>query len=70
MRAIGPEVQGVTPAQDESLARDLDLEPSFDHVDQLLARMENLYSPPIGALNEPIAQAAQALLANPQRGGQ
>jgi NADH oxidase (H2O2-forming) len=28
-----------------------------------LATMENVYSPPIGALNEPIALAAQALLA-------
>src|SRR5262249_60402133 len=27
------------------------------------ATMENVYSPPIGALNEPIALAAQALLA-------
>jgi hypothetical protein len=26
--------------------------------------MENVYSPPIGALNEPIALAAQALLAS------
>lgn len=34
-----------------------------------LAWMENVYSPPIGALREPIASAAQALLANPQRGG-
>ncbi|MGH3320901.1 MAG: FAD-dependent oxidoreductase [Streptosporangiaceae bacterium] len=34
-----------------------------------LAWMENVYSPPIGALNEPVAMAAQALLANPQRGG-
>lgn len=34
-----------------------------------LAWMENVYSPPIGALNEPIALAAQALLAHPQRGG-
>ena len=29
-----------------------------------LATMENVYSPPIGALNEPIALAAQALLAS------
>ena len=29
-----------------------------------LAYMENVYSPPIGALNEPIALAAQNLLAN------
>jgi NADH oxidase (H2O2-forming) len=29
--------------------------------------MENVYSPPIGALNEPIALAAQNLLA--QQGG-
>lgn len=29
-----------------------------------LARMENVYCPPIGALNEPIAVAAQALLRN------
>jgi NADH oxidase (H2O2-forming) len=29
-----------------------------------LATMENVYSPPIGALNEPIALAAQAALAN------
>ena len=28
-----------------------------------LATMENVYSPPIGALNEPIALAAQSLLA-------
>lgn len=34
-----------------------------------LAVMENVYSPPIGALAEPVASAAQALLANPQRGG-
>lgn len=34
-----------------------------------LAWMENVYSPPIGALNEPVALAAQALLAAPQRGG-
>ena len=34
-----------------------------------LAWMENVYSPPIGALNEPIALAAQALLANLQHGG-
>lgn len=34
-----------------------------------LASMENVYSPPIGALREPVASAAQALLANPQRGG-
>jgi NADH oxidase (H2O2-forming) len=27
-----------------------------------LATMENVYSPPIGALNEPIALAAQAAL--------
>lgn len=29
-----------------------------------LATMENVYSPPIGALNEPIALAAQNALAN------
>ena len=29
-----------------------------------LATMENVYSPPIGALNEPIALAAQDALAN------
>jgi len=29
-----------------------------------LAYMENVYSPPIGALNEPMALAAQNLLAN------
>jgi NADH oxidase (H2O2-forming) len=29
-----------------------------------LAYMENVYSPPIGALNEPIALAAQNALAN------
>ena len=29
-----------------------------------LATMENVYSPPIGALNEPIAMAAQNGLAN------
>jgi NADH oxidase (H2O2-forming) len=29
-----------------------------------LASMENVYSPPIGALNEPIALAAQNALAN------
>ena len=34
-----------------------------------LAWMENVYSPPIGALNEPVALAAQALLASPRRGG-
>lgn len=34
-----------------------------------LAWMENVYSPPIGALNEPVALAAQALLASPRHGG-
>jgi NADH oxidase (H2O2-forming) len=29
-----------------------------------LASMENVYSPPIGALNEPIALAAQAGMAD------
>lgn len=33
-----------------------------------LAWMENVYSPPIGALNEPIALAAQALLADLRQG--
>jgi NADH oxidase (H2O2-forming) len=32
-----------------------------------LAFMENVYSPPIGALNEPIALAAQNALANLKR---
>jgi NADH oxidase (H2O2-forming) len=31
-----------------------------------LATMENVYSPPIGALNEPIALAAQSLLSQPE----
>ena len=33
-----------------------------------LATMENVYSPAIGALNEPIALAAQNALANLERG--
>src|SRR5262249_56978019 len=38
----------------------------------VLAGMEKVYSPAIGALNEPIALAAQNCLANPggERGGQ
>jgi NADH oxidase (H2O2-forming) len=34
-----------------------------------LATMENVYSPPIGALNEPIAVAAQDGVANARKGG-